>query len=68
MDRAVVEELVKAARAAVREWRKQCHLARELGGDIAVNEGNAKAFTRITAAIAAAEAERGDSVDVEKQS
>jgi hypothetical protein len=48
-------ELLTALKAAVTEWRKQTRLAVSCGGEIAVNEGNAKAYVLAERAIRKAE-------------
>lgn len=45
------EELATALKAVIVEWRKQTALAREIGGSLAVNEGNGKAFRMANAAL-----------------
>lgn len=48
-------ELLAALKAMVRALREQVHLAREMAGDLAVNEGNGPAYRMARDAIYKAE-------------
>lgn len=50
-------ELVAACEGLIEALRSQVWLARQLGGDIAVNEGNAVAWDKARAALAKAKGE-----------